>query len=93
VIATGIANVNGGQSLGLVIALVFVMAGIFKISVPFHQWTQIYEVLPPQSLPFICWFKTAGFASSNPSNDNSLSLITGVAVYLHRPRRIEYGVG
>jgi len=40
-IAAGIANANAGQSLGLVIALVFVVAGVgFKISAaPFHQWT------------------------------------------------------
>jgi len=32
-IAAGIANANAGQSLGLVIALVFVVAGVgFKIS-------------------------------------------------------------
>jgi len=47
-IATGIANVNGGQSLGLVIALVFVMAGIGFSAPPFHQWTpDVYEVLHP----------------------------------------------
>jgi len=36
-IATGIANVNGGQSLGLVIALVFVMVVSAKSPLPFHQ--------------------------------------------------------
>jgi len=51
-IAAGIAN-NAGQSLGLVIALVFVVAGVgFKISAaPFHQWTpDVYEGAP-RSLP------------------------------------------
>jgi NAD(P)H-quinone oxidoreductase subunit 2 len=40
-IAVGIASANGNLSLGLIVSLVFVIAGIaFKISaVPFHQWT------------------------------------------------------
>lgn len=48
-IATGIANGNLGQSLGVVIALVFIIAGVgFKISAaPFHQWTpDVYEGAP-----------------------------------------------
>lgn len=65
-IATGIANANGGQSLGLVIALVFVMAGVgFKISaVPFHQWTpDVYEGAPTPVIAFLSvGSKTAGFA-------------------------------
>lgn len=54
------------QSLGLVIALVFVIAGIaFKISaVPFHQWTpDVYEGSPTPVVAFLSvGSKTAGFA-------------------------------
>lgn len=49
---------SGGVSLALVIALVFVIAGIsFKISaVPFHQWTRTYmKVLLLQLWPFSQW--------------------------------------
>lgn len=45
-IAAKLTDVHGTESLGLAIALVFVIAGIaFKISaVPFHQWTpDVYE--------------------------------------------------
>jgi NAD(P)H-quinone oxidoreductase subunit 2 len=65
-IATGIANANGGQSLGLVIALVFAIAGVaFKISaVPFHQWTpDVYEGSPTPVVAFLSvGSKAAGFA-------------------------------
>jgi NAD(P)H-quinone oxidoreductase subunit 2 len=58
--------VNGGQSLGLAIALVFVIAGIaFKISaVPFHQWTpDVYEGSPTPVVAFLSvGSKAAGFA-------------------------------
>jgi len=94
-IAAGIANANAGQSLGLVIALVFVVAGVgFKISAaPFHQWTpDVYEgahtIIAFLSVRFSSW------VCSNPSDDNSLSLdYRRVAVCLHRSRRFEYGVG
>ncbi len=65
-IATGIANANAGQSLALVIALVFAIAGIaFKISaVPFHQWTpDVYEGSPTPVVAFLSvGSKAAGFA-------------------------------
>ncbi len=65
-IAQGIATANIGQSLGLVIALVFVIAGIgFKISAaPFHQWTpDVYEGAPTPVIAFLSvGSKTAGFA-------------------------------
>lgn len=65
-IATKIAAANGGESLGLAIALVFVIAGIaFKISaVPFHQWTpDVYEGSPTPVVAFLSvGSKAAGFA-------------------------------
>jgi NAD(P)H-quinone oxidoreductase subunit 2 len=48
-IAAGLAKGNTGESITLLIALVFAIAGIsFKISaVPFHQWTpDVYEGSP-----------------------------------------------
>lgn len=60
-----IAN-NGDQSIGVVIALVFVIAGIaFKIAaVPFHQWTpDVYEGSPTPVVAFLSvGSKAAGFA-------------------------------
>lgn len=57
---------DGSQSLGLTIALVFVIAGIaFKISaVPFHQWTpDVYEGSPTPIVAFLSvGSKSAGFA-------------------------------
>ena len=65
-IATGIVQANAGQSLGLAIALVFVIAGIgFKISAaPFHQWTpDVYEGAPTPVIAFLSvGSKAAGFA-------------------------------
>jgi NAD(P)H-quinone oxidoreductase subunit 2 len=65
-IATAITDANGSQSLGLAIALVFVIAGIaFKISaVPFHQWTpDVYEGSPTPVVAFLSvGSKAAGFA-------------------------------
>ncbi|MDJ0674587.1 MAG: NAD(P)H-quinone oxidoreductase subunit N [Calothrix sp. MO_167.B42] len=65
-IAAGIANGNLGQSLGIVISLVFVIAGIgFKISAaPFHQWTpDVYEGAPTPVIAFLSvGSKAAGFA-------------------------------
>ncbi len=65
-IATGIETANLGQSLGAVIALVFVIAGIgFKISAaPFHQWTpDVYEGAPTPVIAFLSvGSKAAGFA-------------------------------
>ncbi len=65
-IAASIANAGLDQSLGLVIALVFVIAGIaFKIAaVPFHQWTpDVYEGSPTPVVAFLSvGSKAAGFA-------------------------------
>ncbi|MFN4066614.1 MAG: NAD(P)H-quinone oxidoreductase subunit N [Thermosynechococcus sp.] len=61
-----IAQALSSESLGLVIALVFVIAGIsFKISaVPFHQWTpDVYEGAPTPVVAFLSvGSKAAGFA-------------------------------
>ncbi len=65
-IAAGIAKANGNLSLGLIVSLVFVIAGIaFKISaVPFHQWTpDVYEGSPTPVVAFLSvGSKAAGFA-------------------------------
>jgi NAD(P)H-quinone oxidoreductase subunit 2 len=65
-IAQGIAIADVAQSLGLVIALVFVIAGVgFKISAaPFHQWTpDVYEGAPTPVIAFLSvGSKAAGFA-------------------------------
>jgi NAD(P)H-quinone oxidoreductase subunit 2 len=65
-IAKGIAALESGQSLGILIALVFAIAGIaFKISaVPFHQWTpDVYEGSPTPVVAFLSvGSKAAGFA-------------------------------
>ncbi|MBG0743262.1 MAG: NAD(P)H-quinone oxidoreductase subunit N [Cylindrospermopsis raciborskii KL1] len=67
-IASGIATAHGGQSLGLVIALVFIIAGVgFKISAaPFHQWTpDVYEGAPTPVIAFLSvGSKAAGLALS-----------------------------
>ena len=65
-IAASILSQNIGDSIGLIIALVFVIAGIaFKIAaVPFHQWTpDVYEGSPTPVVAFLSvGSKTAGFA-------------------------------
>ncbi|MBD1879315.1 MULTISPECIES: NAD(P)H-quinone oxidoreductase subunit N [unclassified Coleofasciculus] len=65
-IATGISSANADLSLGLLIALVFAIAGIgFKIAaVPFHQWTpDVYEGSPTPVVAFLSvGSKAAGFA-------------------------------
>ena len=65
-ISANLANLGSGQSLGLAISLVFVIAGIaFKISaVPFHQWTpDVYEGSPTPVVAFLSvGSKAAGFA-------------------------------
>jgi NAD(P)H-quinone oxidoreductase subunit 2 len=65
-IANKVAVASSTQSLGLAIALVFVIAGIaFKISaVPFHQWTpDVYEGSPTPVVAFLSvGSKAAGFA-------------------------------
>lgn len=65
-ISTKILATDGSSSLGLAIALVFVIAGIaFKISaVPFHQWTpDVYEGSPTPVVAFLSvGSKAAGFA-------------------------------
>jgi NAD(P)H-quinone oxidoreductase subunit 2 len=65
-IASSIVNVDGEAPIGLVVALVFVIAGIaFKIAaVPFHQWTpDVYEGSPTPVVAFLSvGSKAAGFA-------------------------------
>lgn len=65
-ISAKITAINGIQSLGLAISLVFIIAGIaFKISaVPFHQWTpDVYEGSPTPVVAFLSvGSKAAGFA-------------------------------
>jgi len=65
-IAVGLAADNSGSNLGLLVALVFIIAGIaFKISaVPFHQWTpDVYEGSPTPVVAFLSvGSKSAGFA-------------------------------
>ncbi|KOR33881.1 MULTISPECIES: NAD(P)H-quinone oxidoreductase subunit N [Planktothricoides] len=65
-IAAGLAKGNTGESITLLIALVFAIAGIsFKISaVPFHQWTpDVYEGSPTPVVAFLSvGSKAAGFA-------------------------------
>jgi NAD(P)H-quinone oxidoreductase subunit 2 len=65
-IAHGLSQANGSVSLGLVVSLVFAIAGIaFKISaVPFHQWTpDVYEGSPTPVVAFLSvGSKAAGFA-------------------------------
>ncbi len=65
-IATQIAASNEEAPIGLIIALVFVIAGIaFKVAaVPFHQWTpDVYEGSPTPVVAFLSvGSKTAGFA-------------------------------
>lgn len=66
VIAANTAASGLTDAIGLVIALVFVIAGIaFKIAaVPFHQWTpDVYEGSPTPVVAFLSvGSKTAGFA-------------------------------
>ncbi len=65
-IASNLATDTSDSSIGLVIALVFVIAGIaFKIAaVPFHQWTpDVYEGSPTPVVAFLSvGSKAAGFA-------------------------------
>lgn len=65
-VATNSVGTGSLQSLGLVVALVFAIAGIaFKIAaVPFHQWTpDVYEGAPTPVVAFLSvGSKTAGFA-------------------------------
>ncbi|MEL6161835.1 MAG: NAD(P)H-quinone oxidoreductase subunit N [Cyanobacteria bacterium J06554_11] len=65
-IAEQIALANEEAPIGLIIALVFVIAGIaFKVAaVPFHQWTpDVYEGSPTPVVAFLSvGSKTAGFA-------------------------------
>jgi len=65
-IASRISADNAEAPIGLIIALVFVIAGIaFKVAaVPFHQWTpDVYEGSPTPVVAFLSvGSKTAGFA-------------------------------
>jgi NAD(P)H-quinone oxidoreductase subunit 2 len=75
-----IANGIASQSLGLVISLVFVIAGIgFKISAaPFHQWTpDVYEGSPTPVVAFLSvGSKAAGFALAIRLLTTAFPLIT-----------------
>ena len=79
-IATGLANANVGQSLALVIALVFVIAGVgFKISAaPFHQWApDVYEGAPTPVIAFLSvGSKAAGFALAIRLMTTAFPLVT-----------------
>ncbi|MGY6529030.1 MAG: NAD(P)H-quinone oxidoreductase subunit N [Cyanobacterium sp.] len=82
----------GLESLGLAIALVFVIAGIaFKISaVPFHQWTpDVYEGSPTPVVAFLSvGSKAAGFALAirllatafNPMGEQWQFIFTALAI-------------
>ena len=65
-ISAKVTAINGVQSLGMAVSLVFIIAGIaFKISaVPFHQWTpDVYEGSPTPVVAFLSvGSKAAGFA-------------------------------
>lgn len=65
-IAAGVVQSSGDRPIGLIVALVFAIAGIaFKISaVPFHQWTpDVYEGSPTPVVAFLSvGSKAAGFA-------------------------------
>jgi len=77
-IAAGIANANA-ESLGLVIALVFVVAGVgFKISAaPFHSGHQTFmKVLTPVIAFLSVGSKAAGFALAIRLMTTAFPLIT-----------------
>jgi NAD(P)H-quinone oxidoreductase subunit 2 len=79
-IALGIATLESGKSLGILIALVFAIAGIaFKISaVPFHQWTpDVYEGSPTPVVAFLSvGSKAAGFAMAIRLMTTAFPLVT-----------------
>ncbi|HEY9614462.1 NAD(P)H-quinone oxidoreductase subunit N [Allocoleopsis sp.] len=79
-IATSVATLQAGQSLGILIALVFAIAGIaFKISaVPFHQWTpDVYEGSPTPVVAFLSvGSKAAGFALAIRLMTTAFPLVT-----------------
>ena len=79
-IATNAAALEAGQSLGILIALVFAIAGIaFKISaVPFHQWTpDVYEGSPTPVVAFLSvGSKAAGFALAIRLMTTAFPLVT-----------------
>lgn len=79
-IADGIARLETSQSLGILIALVFAIAGIaFKISaVPFHQWTpDVYEGSPTPVVAFLSvGSKAAGFAFAIRLMTTAFPLVT-----------------
>ncbi|MBF2056686.1 MAG: NAD(P)H-quinone oxidoreductase subunit N [Cyanobacterium sp. T60_A2020_053] len=91
-IASVITPGKGLESLGLAIALVFVIAGIaFKISaVPFHQWTpDVYEGSPTPVVAFLSvGSKAAGFAVAirllatafNPMDEQWQFIFTALAI-------------
>jgi NAD(P)H-quinone oxidoreductase subunit 2 len=97
-IAKGLVSLESGQSLGILIALVFAIAGIaFKISaVPFHQWTpDVYEGSPTPVVAFLSvGSKAAGICSSDSSDDNGFPLgYRTVAFCLLGTRHLEPNFG
>jgi NAD(P)H-quinone oxidoreductase subunit 2 len=79
-IAEGMTAAQSGESLGILIALVFAIAGIaFKISaVPFHQWTpDVYEGSPTPVVAFLSvGSKAAGFALAIRLMTTAFPLVT-----------------
>jgi NAD(P)H-quinone oxidoreductase subunit 2 len=79
-IAEGMTAIQSGESLGILIALVFAIAGIaFKISaVPFHQWTpDVYEGSPTPVVAFLSvGSKAAGFALAIRLMTTAFPLVT-----------------
>jgi len=79
-IAEGMSAIQSGESLGILIALVFAIAGIaFKISaVPFHQWTpDVYEGSPTPVVAFLSvGSKAAGFALAIRLMTTAFPLVT-----------------
>jgi NAD(P)H-quinone oxidoreductase subunit 2 len=79
-IAESVSALGVGQSLGILIALVFAIAGIaFKISaVPFHQWTpDVYEGSPTPVVAFLSvGSKAAGFALAIRLMTTAFPLVT-----------------
>ena len=97
-IAAGIANANGNLSLGLIVSLVFVIAGIaFKISaVPFHQWTpDVYEGSPTPVVAFLSvGSKAAGFALAIRLLVTAFPLVSAEWHFIfYSASRFEHGVG
>ena len=97
-IAVGLANNNTGESITLLIALVFAIAGIsFKISaVPFHQWTpDVYEGSPTPVVAFLSvGSKAAGFALAHSSFNHCIPFSQRTMAFcVHRVGNSQYDFG